>query len=106
MALGIQGDPDATYYPPFTFVPNLFGVELGAKSWERTNKARTCNATQALTYVHTIAKKMNLCFLQGKFDWLSNISSPDTDCMTNENIVFRICWILSSKNDMVRVSTT
>lgn len=47
MLFGEQSDPDATFYIVFHFIPNLSGVEFGAKPQKSTNKIRTCQATQA-----------------------------------------------------------
>lgn len=49
--LRAQSDSDAT----FSHVPILC-VEFRAKPWKRTNKARTCQATQAFTF-HLNSKK-------------------------------------------------
>lgn len=67
--LRAQSDPDAT----FGHVPILC-VEFRAKHWERTNKARTCQATQAFTF-HLNSKKFTFC---GLSPWKAGVDGQRT----------------------------
>lgn len=67
--LRTQSDPDVA----FCHVPILC-VEFRAKPWERTNKTRTCQATQAFTF-HLNSKKSTF---HGLSPWKAGVDGQRT----------------------------